>query len=825
MIAMIRKHIFSGSSKNQAAPHILLVLCAYAVITTLYTLIFFDVPAMAVRAGLCVLLIAIFVAVERSRLDGEAKSFLSPTLMAMTLVFGALYFKGDGLIFIYLICIAFISLTYFSKKGLAAHILTVGPTVAALLFVSGTNLLGASFTLTYNIISYIAAMGLNALAYSLCLFCVKMIKNSRAAAEKLNAVISNYSGVIWSVDREETITLFNGLYLKEIGVTCSFLEGKKLDVARQKNRHLDIIENVKKTFTEGPQEWVSEIDGKRFRLQTTPIYDEEGKMSGVVGSAYDVTEMMELQEKYESAMNEAKEANIAKSAFLSNMSHEIRAPMNAIIGMTQIAAKTDEVARLKYCLSNIESSSEHLLGLINDILDMSKIEAGKLELDVAPINIEKMLIKVCNFVTEKIEQKNIRFNIILARGMRMHYIGDELRLSQVITNLFSNAVKFTPVDGEIELTAKEEHSEEDFSILRFAVRDTGIGITDEQMGRLFSAFEQAEKNTSRKFGGTGLGLAISKNIVEKMGGRIWVDSKPREGSTFTFEVRLQRPQKQDGPVIFGNIKPSDIKLLILDAKSDERDYFKSIVESFGIEHIDEADSVAMAVDLAETARLGLKPYDIVFVDYTFTDAKNIEYMKNTSFTIKKNNIVVISTFLNWNKIEEALHGIGIKRFVTKPLFPSSVLDTINEIISQTTKNLDITSKNANEMPDFSEFCLLIAEDVEINREIAIALLEDTHVRIECVENGLEAVEAVQKEPKKYALILMDMQMPVMDGLEATRRIRALDIPEAARMPIVAMTANAFAEDVAECKRAGMNDHIGKPLDAEVFINKLAMYLK
>ena len=523
------------------------------------------------------------------------------------------------------------------------------------------------------------------------------------------------------------------------------------------------------------------------------------------------------------ALEEAQEATRAKSSFLSSMSHEIRTPMNAIIGMTQIASKTDEVTKLKYCLSNIENSSAHLLGLINDILDMSKIEAGKLELEFTPLNVEKMLIKVCNLITEKIELKNIKFTVTLGRDMRMHYMGDELRLAQVITNLLSNAVKFTPVGGMIELTAEEIQKESEYSILRFAVIDSGIGMTEEQIGRLFTAFEQAESSTTRKFGGTGLGLAISKSIVESMGGRIWAESKPDEGSKFVFEVKLERLENQNGAIIFGNVKPSDVKLLIAEPDAEERQYFKSIINSFGMV-ADEASEISRAIDMATSAREAQKPYDVIFVDYNLADENGIDFIKNSSIKINKNNIVIMTTFLNWNKIEDALGNIGVKRFIPKPLFPSSILNSINEIVGGANKSLDITSESTNKVPDFSDYNLLIAEDIAINREIAIALLEDTHIKIDCAENGLEAVEAFENNPQKYDAILMDVQMPVMDGLEATQKIRALDIPEASRIPIVAMTANAFAEDVAECKRAGMTDHIGKPLDAGLFIGKLEIYL-
>ncbi|MCL1830257.1 MAG: response regulator [Oscillospiraceae bacterium] len=523
------------------------------------------------------------------------------------------------------------------------------------------------------------------------------------------------------------------------------------------------------------------------------------------------------------ALEEAQSATHSKSSFLSSMSHEIRTPMNAIIGMTQIAAKTDDVTKLKYCLGNIENSSTHLLGIINDVLDISKIEAGKLELDSTPLNIEKMLIKVCNLMTERIELKNIKFNVSLGRDMRMHFIGDELRLSQVITNLLSNAVKFTPAGGSITLSSEEIAAEDNYSILRFSVEDTGIGMTKEQINSIFTAFQQAEISTTRRFGGTGLGLAISKNIVESMGGKIWVESVVDEGSTFIFEIKLERQQQQNNAVIFGNIKPSDIRLLIVDPDLEEREYFRSIITKFGMV-ADEVDTLSSAIDFAMNASAAHQPYDVVFCDYSLATDSNIELIRNSSFSITNNNVVMMTTFIDWNKIEDSLFSIGISRFIPKPLFPSSILNSINEIVSNNAKSVDISSGSSNQLPDFSRYRVLVAEDIEINREIAIALLEDTHINIDCAEDGQQALEMFNANQTGYDIILMDLQMPVMDGLESTRQIRALATPEALSIPIVAMTANAFAEDIAECKKAGMTDHIGKPLDADLFVEKLAAYL-
>jgi CheY-like chemotaxis protein len=388
----------------------------------------------------------------------------------------------------------------------------------------------------------------------------------------------------------------------------------------------------------------------------------------------------------------------------------------------------------------------------------------------------------------------------------------------------TNAVKFTPAKGKIELTVTELQTEKDFSVLRFSVKDTGIGMTEEQMKRLFTAFEQATSSTTRQYGGTGLGLNISKSIVEKMDGRIWVESEPAKGSEFIFEVKLQRPDQQCGPIIYGNIRPSDVRLLIVDPDEEAREYFKSIIKSFGIIHADEAENVKQAVHSAVTAKDLETPYDIIFVDHTLADESGIEFIRNSGVKLDKNNIVVMTSFLNWNKIEESVHGIGVYRFIPKPLFPSAILDSINEVISGAVKNLDIQSENImEEAPDFSNITLLLAEDVEINREIFIALLEDTKINIDLAENGLIAAEKFKENPDKYDIIIMDVQMPEMDGYEATRTIRAAGTDRAKTIPIVAMTANVFKEDVSKCLEAGMNDHLAKPIQVNAVVDKIKHY--
>jgi signal transduction histidine kinase/AmiR/NasT family two-component response regulator len=404
-------------------------------------------------------------------------------------------------------------------------------------------------------------------------------------------------------------------------------------------------------------------------------------LEGVLLLFNDITEL-------EVARERAEQASRAKGDFLSNMSHEMRTPMNAIMGMTSIGSNAQTIEKKDLAFSKIDTASRHLLGVINDILDMSKIEANKFELSPVEFNVRALLDRVVDVNTFKIRANAQVFDMKLDESIPPFLVGDEQRFSQVLTNLLSNAIKFTPEGGVITLSMSAEDMDAKTCTLLSSVSDTGIGISEEQMSRLFHSFEQAESSTSRKFGGTGLGLAISKNIVELMGGRIWVESEQGKGSTFSFTVHMQIP--------------------------DERD-------------------------------------------------------RTTERGVSENAL--------------NLHD-----------------------------------------QDFSGYCILLAEDVEINREIIHTLLEPTGITIDDTENGVATVERFKEDPSRYDVIFMDVQMPVMDGLEATRRIRALRSPQAKRIPIIAMTANVFREDIEKCFAAGMNDHIGKPIDFDMVLKKLHEYL-
>jgi len=509
-----------------------------------------------------------------------------------------------------------------------------------------------------------------------------------------------------------------------------------------------------------------------------------------------------------------------KSAFLANMSHEIRTPMNAIIGMTMIGKTSDNLERKDYCLTKIDDASQHLLGVINDILDMSKIEANKFELSPSEFNFEKMLQRIVNVINFRMEEKQHKFIVHIDKSIPKTLVGDDQRLSQVVTNLLSNATKFTPNQGNIELNTQLLREDAGLCTLLFTVTDSGIGITPEQQEKLFASFQQADANTTRKYGGTGLGLAISKSIVEMMDGSIWVDSELGRGSTFSFIVKLKRGEEKPRQAAARGANPRNLNILVVDDDPGVISYFSEIIQEFGL-RCDTASGGKEALELVR--RNG--PYSIYFLDWMMPDMNGLavaDALKSETKAPADSVFIMISS-VEWRTIEEDARKSGIERFIPKPLFPSSIADAINEVLGVDPRAIEHPQACAI-AGVFKDRRLLIAEDVDINREIVMALLEPTLATIDCAENGLVAVRMFDEAPSKYDVILMDLQMPEMDGYGATQRIRSLDHPNATTIPIIAMTANVFREDIEKCLESGMNDHVGKPLVFEELMEKLHEYL-
>jgi CheY-like chemotaxis protein len=485
--------------------------------------------------------------------------------------------------------------------------------------------------------------------------------------------------------------------------------------------------------------------------------------------------------------------------------------------MTAIGKAAVDIEKKDYALKKIEDASTHLLGVINDILDMSKIEANKLELSFTDFNFEKMLQKVVNVVNFRVEERQQAFHVIIDHAIPRVLVGDDQRLAQVITNLLSNAVKFTPEKGSIWLNARLAGEEDGLYTIQIEVADTGIGISPEQQSRLFTSFEQAESGTARKFGGTGLGLAISKRIVEMMGGTIWIESELGKGATFGFTLKLRKGHDTRPSLLSPGVRWCNLRILVVDDAPEILEYFREIAQRFGIacETADSGEAACAMID-----RSG--HYDMYFIDCKMPGMDGMELSRRIKASQGQSIITMISGS-DLSTIEEEAKKSGVDRFMSKPIFPSAIADCINECLGDSSF-LPSAEDQLDEMDDFSAYRVILAEDVDINREIVLALLEPTQLKIDCAENGAQALQMFRENPGNYDMIFMDVQMPQMDGYEATRRIRALDHPRAKRVPIVAMTANVFREDIEKCLKAGMNDHVGKPLDLAEVIVRLRKYL-
>jgi signal transduction histidine kinase/CheY-like chemotaxis protein len=524
------------------------------------------------------------------------------------------------------------------------------------------------------------------------------------------------------------------------------------------------------------------------------------------------------QENAELAREAAEHASMAKSEFLFNMSHEIRTPLNAIIGMTDIGLHTANPEKKQHCLKKVDEASRHLLGIINDILDMSKIEANKLELAPVAFSFEKMLHRVVNVILFRVEEKKLDFHVRIDRNIPDMLIGDDQRLAQIIANLMSNAVKFTPEYGSVRLDARLEEEKVGICRIRIAVSDSGIGISEEQQARLFTSFQQAYNSTSRKFGGTGLGLAISKRLVEMMGGRIWIQSELNKGATFIFTTQLARGAEQQEQASCPAQHLAGLRVCALSASQELREYLQECLRKFGVV----CDTFAGSEELLTRIRQNA-PYALCFIDWQTLAPAGMDMVRRIQDANGAGTIVMMASALEWNAIEDEAAALGVQKMLSKPVFPSDILASLNGCFAaQDAVTADDASPATVE--SFQGRRVLLAEDNEINREIVLALLEPTGLIIECAINGREAVRMFSAAPDSYDLIFMDLQMPEMDGFTATRCIRALDIPSAKTIPIVAMTANVFSEDVAHCLEAGMTDHVGKPLEMRVVLEKLRRYL-
>lgn len=557
---------------------------------------------------------------------------------------------------------------------------------------------------------------------------------------------------------------------------------------------------------------------RNITVYEATYYGGDGSAMGIVGLFVDVTTQKRLESDLISAKDQATEASKAKGEFLANMSHEIRTPMNAILGMSHLALLTDLNDKQRNYVSNIEKAGKSLLGIINDILDFSKIEAGKLSVEHIEFRFSEVLDNISNIVSVKAKEKDLELIFDIDPELPDELVGDPLRLGQIIINLTGNSVKFTE-SGEIIIRARKVTEADEMIEVQFDIQDTGIGMNEEQLGRLFQSFSQADGSITRKYGGTGLGLTISKSFVELMGGRIWVESEPGKGSTFSFTIRCGRSESSIKEQVAKATVLRDKRVLVVDDNQASRDIMYALLDNLNL-RVAAVSNGEEAVYEVESADKGNDGFDVVVMDWKMPGINGDEATRQIRALglNKEPNVILASAYgEDAGLITEEIQDLFDASLV-KPINPSSLFDALMEAFGE--EELKMVNNHEDEIEpekiDFTGMTILLVEDNMINQEVAKGILEQFNPVIEVADNGQIALDMVQE--KEFDIVLMDMQMPVMDGLTATRKIR--EIESLGSMPIVAMTANAMERDVKQCKDAGMNDHVSKPIDVDELISTI-----
>lgn len=531
-------------------------------------------------------------------------------------------------------------------------------------------------------------------------------------------------------------------------------------------------------------------------------------------------ELKRQQKILQDALLVAQKANDAKRDFLSRMSHEIRTPMNAIIGMSAVAFNyLDDKKRTADCLSKITFSSKHLLMLLNDVLDMSKIENGKLNIRQELFDLKNLVTSLADINYGLATAKGLAFEIVISGFKDELLLGDSMRVNQILLNLLSNAIKFTPKGGSVRLEIRMLRSASDKIWLRFIVKDSGIGMKKEFLEHLYEPFEQADNGIARKYGGTGLGMAITKNLVAIMDGTIEVESQEGAGTTFMVDLPfgVSKVDKKTAAEM------EEMRVLVVDDDNDTCEHAAVLLKGMGV-NVDWALNGFEAIEKVRSAcEDDGRCYDVCFIDWCMPELDGIETARRMRRYVGPDVLIIIISAYDWSGIEEQAKAAGVNAFIAKPFFASNLYNTLLTVSRK--PELGFSAVGNKETYDFGGKKVLMVEDNELNMEIASELLKFVNLQVEHAENGKVAVDIFRNsKEKEYALIFMDIQMPLMNGYDAARCIRSSEHPAAGTIPIIAMTANAFNDDVQAAFDAGMNGHLAKPIDVEVLYKTIARYI-
>ena len=534
------------------------------------------------------------------------------------------------------------------------------------------------------------------------------------------------------------------------------------------------------------------------------------------------TQLEEQSQALSDALHAAEDASKAKTAFLSSMSHEIRTPMNAIIGLDNIALHDPDIsATTRDRLEKIGSSAEHLLGLINDILDMSRIESGRMTLRNEEFSFPKLLEAINTMFSSQCQDKGLEYQCRINSEVDDYYIGDNMKLRQVLINILGNAVKFTPEGGKIDLMVERKAKYEGKSTLCFTIADTGIGMSKEFLPHIFDTFAQEDSSSTNKYGSSGLGLAITKNIVEMMNGDIRVESEKGRGTTFYVTVTLHDSARTDVDGSSDEIHPEEMTVLIVDDDPVACEHAKLVLEKAGIA-AEIAASGAEAIEMTRVRHARREPYNLILMDWQMPEMDGVEATRQIREIVGHESAIIFLTAYRWDDILEDALKAGVDSFLPKPLFAAAVLEEFKSAL----KKKSFAARQKQVKAELEGRHILLAEDMQVNAEIITMVLQMRQIEVDHAENGKIAVDMFSEHPAGYYdAVLMDMRMPEMDGLEATRTIRAMDREDAKTIPIIALTANAFDEDVQRSLQAGLNAHLSKPVEPDVLFETLESLIR